>query len=87
MKTYRVTHQQGVAGVDESAIGEEYECEAESGRAAIEYCVSSRERDGWEWSREEAGITTCRNPEAANSSGRYGDYWMAEQVEVLTEAD
>ena len=74
---YLVEHMTGTAGVDETATVSE-EVEAADGFAAIHQLAG--ELDGWTIERTRP-IVAVRNPDAANTSGRYCDYWMAVPLE------
>jgi len=88
---YEVSREQGTMGIDERSI-----CavivEAASVREAIEIAINSPETriDGsdfsdWEW-RESANEPILAHPDT-DPEGRYGDYWMAMEIEAEDEAE
>jgi hypothetical protein len=88
MRHWIVTHEMGIAGVvgksGEQSI-ERHEVDSPSGLAAIHQVASGV--NGWICGSDDPNDTlvSLNNPEAANASGEYCDYWLAE--EVFDEAD
>jgi len=80
MSMYLVELIKGVAGVDESA-NEQYEVEASSAEEAIIECASCDDCEGWDFDIKDNDYASLSNTEASNGSGRYNEYWVAENMD------